>query len=75
MKIYIWGIMFLAKEKENFRSVVDYRALNLIKKRKTSPLPRPEIFDRLGEELYLSKLEIKTGFHQLRVLQEDIVET
>lgn len=55
---------------------MDYRALIRLKKRNNSLLPRPdEMFDRLGEAQLLPKLDLKTGFHQIRVRQEDIEKT
>lgn len=68
--------LFLVKEKDKLRAVVDYRALNRITKRNNTPLPRPdEMFDRLAGACYFSKLDLKTGFHQIRVRPEDIEKT
>ena len=58
------------------RGVVDYRALNRITKRNNAPLPRSdEMFDRLGGARAFSKLDLKTGFHQIRLRAEDIEKT
>jgi hypothetical protein len=58
------------------RGVVDYRALNRIKKRNNTPLPRSdEMFDRLGGAVVFSKLDLKTGFHQIQLRPEDIEKT
>ena len=55
---------------------MDYRALNRITKRNNAPLPRSdEMFDRLGGARYFSKLDLKTGFHQIRVKPEYIEKT
>lgn len=68
--------LFFVKNKEKLRAVVDYRALNRITKRNNSPIPRPdEMFDRLGEATVFSKLDLKTGFHQIRMRPEDIEKT
>lgn len=68
--------LFLVKDKDKLRAVVDYRALNRITKRNNAPLPRPdEMFDRLAGAQYFSKLDLKTGFHQIRVKPEDIEKT
>ena len=65
--------LFFVKDKRKLRAVVDYRALNRIAKRNNTPLPRPdEMSDRLGEAGVFSKLDLKTGFHQIRVRPEDI---
>lgn len=68
--------LFIVKELDKLRCVVDYRALNRIRKKNSSPLPRcDEMFDRLGKATVFSKLDLKTGFHQIRVREEDIEKT
>lgn len=68
--------LFFVKKKGSLRAVVDYRALNRLTKRNNTPLPRAdEMFDRLGEARLFSKLDLKTGFHQIRVRPEDIEKT
>jgi Reverse transcriptase (RNA-dependent DNA polymerase) len=55
---------------------VDYRALNRITKRNNDPLPRSdEIFDQLGGARVFSKLNLKSGFHQVRIRPEKIEKT
>lgn len=59
------ALLFFVKHKDKLRGVVDYRALNRITKKNSSPLPRSdEMFDRLGKAKYFSKMDLKTGFHQ-----------
>ena len=69
--------MFFVKNKnEPLRGVVDYRALNRIMKRNNSPLPRSdEIFDLIGEAEVFSRIDLKTGFHQIRVREKYIEKT
>ncbi len=69
--------LFFVKEKDKpLRGVVDYRALNRITKRNNAPLPRSdEMFDMLGDAKVFSKMDLKTGFHQIRVKPEDIEKT
>lgn len=69
--------LFFVKEKNgSLRGVVDYRALNRITKRNRAPIPRTdEMFDQLGSARYFSKLDLKTGFHQIRIRSEDIEKT
>lgn len=75
-KFPIGASLFFVKHKGSLRGVVDYRALNRITKRNNAPLPRAdEMFDRLGEARVFSKLDLKTGFHQIRVKPEDIEKT
>ena len=52
---------------------MDDRALNRITKRNNPPLPRSdEIFDMLGEAMVFSKMDLRTGFYQIRFKPEDI---
>lgn len=69
--------LFFVKDGDKpLRGVVDYRALNRITKRNNAPLPRSdEMFDRLGGARVFSKLDLKTGFHQIRLRPEDIEKT
>ena len=68
--------LFFVKHNGRLRGVVDYRALNRVTKRNNAPMPRADdMFDRLGEARVFSKLDLKTGFHQIRVRPEDIEET
>ena len=69
--------LFFAKQPGRpLRAVVDYRALNRITKKNNAPLPRAdEMFDRIGGCKYFTKMDLKTGFHQIRVKAEDIEKT
>jgi hypothetical protein len=66
-------LLFVKDGGKPLRGVVDYRALNRMTKKYNAPLQRSdEMFDRLGEERVFSKLDLKTGFHQIRLRPEDI---
>ncbi len=69
--------LFFVKEKEwPLRDVVDYRGLNRITKKNNASLPRSdEMFDVFGDAKVLAKMNLKTGFHQIRVKPEDIEKT
>ena len=69
--------LFFVKEKENeLRAVIDYRGLNRITKKNRTHLPRTdEMFDRLGDAKYFTKLDLKTEFNQIRVNPTDIEKT
>ena len=68
--------VLVVKSKRVLRTVVDYLALNRITKKNNAPLPRTdEMFHRLGHARIFSKLDLKTGFHQIRVRPEDIEKT
>lgn len=67
---------FFVKRKGKLRGVIDYRGLNRITKRNNTPLSTTdEMFDRLGRARIFSKLDLKTGFHQIRVNKSDIENT
>jgi Reverse transcriptase (RNA-dependent DNA polymerase) len=69
-------LLFVKDGDKPLRGVVDYRALNRIKKRNNAPLPgSDEMFDRLGGAKVFSKLDLKTGFHQIRLRPGDIEKT
>lgn len=68
--------LFFVKQKGKLRGVIDYRAPNRITKRNHAPIPRTdEMFDRIGKSKCFSKLDLKTGFHQIRIRKEDIEKT
>lgn len=69
--------LFFAKQTgKPLRGVVDYRMLNKITKKNRTPTPRSdEMFDILGGSKYFTKIDLKTGFHQIRVKPEDVEKT
>ncbi len=69
--------LFFVKEKnKKLRGVVDYRALNRINKRNNTPLFRSdEMFDMLGNAKVFSIMDLKTGFHLIRVKPQNIEKT
>ena len=69
-------LFFVKEGNKPLRGVVDYRGLNRITKRNNAPLPRSdEMFDMLGDACVFSKMDLKTGFHQIRVKPEHIEKT
>ncbi|GKB87519.1 putative nucleotidyltransferase, ribonuclease H, partial [Tanacetum coccineum] len=69
-----WGAPVLFKKKDgSFRLCIDYRQLD---KLATKNLPRiNDLFDQLQVSRYFSKIDIRSGYHQLRVHGEDIPKT
>ena len=69
-------ILFVKKKDGTMRMCVDYRALNNITIKNSYPLPRvDELFDRLQGARYFSKIDLRSGYHQIRIADEDVPKT
>ena len=69
-------ILFVKKKDGTMRMCVDYRALNKITVKNRYPLPRiEELLDRLQGAKYFSKIDLRSGYHQIRVAENDINKT
>ncbi|GJQ95667.1 putative reverse transcriptase domain-containing protein [Tanacetum coccineum] len=73
-----WGapVLFVKKKDGSFRMCIDYRELNKLIVKNRYPLPRiDDLFNQLqGSSVYL-KIDLRSGYHQLRVREEDISKT
>ena len=69
-------MLFVRKNDDSLRLCVDYRELNKVTIKNRYPLPRiDDLFDQLRGATVFSKIDLRSGYHQLRVKEEDIPKT
>jgi hypothetical protein len=68
--------LFVEKKDKSQRLFIDYRALNEVTVKNKYPLPRiDDLFDQLGRVKYFSKIDLRSGYYQLRIRSEDVPKT
>ncbi|GJU22268.1 putative reverse transcriptase domain-containing protein [Tanacetum coccineum] len=73
-----WGalVLFVKNKDGSFRMCIDYRELNKLTIKNRYPLPKiDDLFDQLQGSQYFSKIDLRSGYHQLRVHEDDIPKT
>nr|GEX61950.1 putative reverse transcriptase domain-containing protein [Tanacetum cinerariifolium] len=73
-----WGapVLFVKKKDGSFRMCIDYQGLNKLTVKNRYPLPRiDDLFDQLQGLSIYSNIDLRSGYHQLRVRDEDIPKT
>ncbi|GJU84201.1 putative reverse transcriptase domain-containing protein [Tanacetum coccineum] len=73
-----WGamVLFVKKKDGSFRMYIDYRELNKLTVKNRYPLPRiGDLFDQLQGSQFFSKIDLRSGYHHLRVHEDDIQKT
>nr|XP_043619732.1 uncharacterized protein LOC122591533 [Erigeron canadensis] len=73
-----WGapILFVKKKDGSMRMCIDYRELNKLTVKNRYPLPHiDDLLDQLQGASYFSKIDLCTGYHQIRVQDGDVPKT
>ncbi|KAL0551236.1 hypothetical protein IC582_010322 [Cucumis melo] len=73
-----WGapVLFVKKKDGSMRLCIDYRELNKVTVKNRYPLPRiDDLFDQLQGATVFSKIDLRSGYHQLRIKEEDVPKT
>ena len=73
-----WGapVLFVKKKDGTMRLCIDYRQLNQVTVKNRYPLPRiDDLFDQLQGTKVFSKIDLRSGYHQLKVKDSDVSKT
>jgi hypothetical protein len=73
-----WGspVLFVKKKDGSMRMCIDYRNLNAVTVKNKYPLPRiDDLLDQLKDAKFFSKIDLRSGYHQMKIKPEDIPKT
>ncbi|GBG71513.1 hypothetical protein CBR_g8930 [Chara braunii] len=69
-------VLFVPKKEGELRMCIDYRGLNAITVKNVEPLPKiDDLLDRVQGCKYFSKIDLKSGYHQIEVHPDDQYKT
>ena len=69
-------MLFVKKKDGTIRPCIDYRQLNKATIKNKYPLPRiDDLFDQLKGGKYFSKIDLRSGYYQLKIRESDIKKT
>ncbi|WVZ63662.1 hypothetical protein U9M48_013276 [Paspalum notatum var. saurae] len=73
---WAFPVLFVDKKDGSRRMCVDYRALNDVTIKNKYPLPRiGDLFDQLQGAFVFSKIDLRSGYHQMKIRPSDIPKT
>ena len=68
-------VLFMKKKDGSLRMCIDYKLLNSVTVKNKYPLPRiDDLFDQLRGACVFSKIDLRSGYHQLRIREQDVVK-
>ncbi|KAB2598686.1 S ribonuclease [Pyrus ussuriensis x Pyrus communis] len=73
-----WGapVLFVRKKDGTLRLCIDYRQLNRVTIKNRYPLPRiDDLFDQLRGACVFSKIDLRSGYYQLKISRDDVPKT
>nr|GEV45999.1 hypothetical protein [Tanacetum cinerariifolium] len=73
-----WGapVLFVKKKDGYFRTCIDFKELNKLTVKNRYPLLRiDDLFDQLQGSQFFTKIDLRSGYHRLRVHEDDIPRT
>ena len=69
-------VLFVRNKDGSLRMCIDYRQLNKVTIKNKYPLPRiDDLFNQLQGPKWVSKINLRSGYHQVRVREADIPKT
>ena len=74
----LWGspVLFVKKKDGSMRMCIDCRSLNAVTIKNKYPLPRiDDLLDQLKNVKYFSKIDLRSGYHQMKIRPGDIPKT